>query len=375
MASGEALPDSLSTGRILAKLGELEASIQSDADPTISEILLSELQTMRKILRAHAKNTAAQFPSGSDREKSLKTNRWLDWMPRFGGGRTPNRRRRQPHESSDTNKDPARSQIEVFLLGFFQVYQDDRLIDRWPNGKGRQIFKYLILKRKARVHKEVLMDLFWPSLSVKAARNNLNVNICGLRRRLPLPNEGSSHIVYEADCYFINPHLDIWVDTEAFDVAFERGRVSRHDGQPNSAVEAFEEVVDLYNGELLTEDRYDEWIEPVRTTYADRYLAALAYLQSHYMEAHNFERAIEICRKLIAADPSDEIALACLMACYQQTGKRHLAIREHHRFVERLDREYDLHPSPTVRGILVDVKCGRPVAWAEIARRCSASFD
>ena len=242
------------------------------------------------------------------------------------------------------------------MLGKFSAYQDNQLIKHWPNCKSKQLFKYLVLHRGVPTHKEVLMDLFWPNLSEKSARNNLNVSICGLRNNLPRPLSGKPHIIYQSDCYFINPEIDIWVDVEMFDNAISKAGKECRSKSTTNAISAYKDATEFYQGELLAEDRYDEWIQPVRQKYRESNLSALRYLRGQYTEIDDYDAVITTCLKVITSDPLEEETLSCLMKCYSKVGKRHLAVLVYHEYEQQLLNDLDLTPSREMRQLLFDIK-------------------
>ena len=79
---------------------------------------------------------------------------------------------------------PAAPTLAVHLLGRFRVSLDGVAVDDWPSGRGRSLFKYLLLHRGLSPQREVLMEVFWPDSPPAAARNSLNVAVHGLRRAL-----------------------------------------------------------------------------------------------------------------------------------------------------------------------------------------------
>src|SRR5215468_5729462 len=86
----------------------------------------------------------------------------------------------------------AQAEVSVHLLGPMSVVIDDVPIDEWSSARIRSLFGYLMTHRKPWPAREVLMEVFWPESSPKAARNSLNVAIHGLRRVLGRPRTSQS---------------------------------------------------------------------------------------------------------------------------------------------------------------------------------------
>lgn len=244
---------------------------------------------------------------------------------------------------------PNSSTLLVYCLGPFQVYQDDHAIENWPNGKGKSIFKYLVTHRDRPIGKEVLMDLFWPNAEAPAARNNLNVAIYGLRQAISKANPCQSHVLFRDDCYLLNPDLDIWADYEEFTRNIRQARALDEDGQQSLAMSYYRTAEALYQGEFLEEDRYEDWLMPLRQSLQDDYLCLLDRLYRYHFDQQSFDVCTTVCSKMLAIDRCHERAHRRLMRCYSKQGQPYLALRQFQSCKSALARELDVMPSnPTL---------------------------
>jgi DNA-binding SARP family transcriptional activator len=235
--------------------------------------------------------------------------------------------------------------LVVYCLGPFRVYQDDHPVDDWPSNKGKAIFKYLIAHRKRPVVKEVLMELFWPGAHPDAARNNLNVAIYGLRQALRKACPSFSHVLFQDDCYLLNPDLQIWVDVEEFTERYRTAREIEKRGDQVAAMREYHVTEDLYTGEFLEEDRYEDWIFPRRQRLQDDYLSLLDHLSRYHLDREDETACAIVCRKMLAVDPCREEAHRRLMRCYSRQGQHYLALRQYHLCVEALKEELGVLPA------------------------------
>src|SRR5262249_55785786 len=106
---------------------------------------------------------------------------------------------------------PPAPTLTVHLLGPLRVTLADRPIESWPSGRGRAVFKYLLMHRDQPMQRDVLMDRFWPDATPEAARNNLNVALYGLRQALKMACD-MPIVLFQEGAYRLNPQLNIWVD-------------------------------------------------------------------------------------------------------------------------------------------------------------------
>lgn len=144
----------------------------------------------------------------------------------------------------------AQAEVSVHLLGPMSVVIDDIPIEEWSSARIRSLFGYLLTHRQPWPAREVLMEVFWPEKSPKAARNSLNVAIHGLRRVLSEAKDVPV-IVFSGGTYRLHPDVRLWLDLEEFDKLVERGRLHEDVGETDQATAAYEFAAGLYRGEFL----------------------------------------------------------------------------------------------------------------------------
>jgi DNA-binding SARP family transcriptional activator len=179
--------------------------------------------------------------------------------------------------------------VRVWLLGGFRVSVGSRTIgdDRWQRRKAAALVKLLALAPGHRMHREHLMDLLWPRLGREAAANNLHRNLYVARRNIePDPLTGSRCLNLRGEQLVLWPERDLWVDVAAFEQAAEAARFSQDPA-------AYRAAIDLYAGELLPEDRYEEWTEEHRRRLREIYLSLLLRLAHLREEREDHDGAAE----------------------------------------------------------------------------------
>src|SRR5262249_19595215 len=169
--------------------------------------------------------------------KSKRTGRLADRVRR--GARC---RQLQPRRGGDL---ASLADVSIKLIGGFAVFSDGEPLAevRWRLRKGRPLGKLLALAPGHRLHREQLMDALWPDSDPAAAANNLNQVVHAARRVL-----GAEMI--ELSDQLLTLHAEVDVDD------FERAAGhARRTGSPP----AYRAALSLYAGELLPENRYDDW--------------------------------------------------------------------------------------------------------------------
>ena len=251
--------------------------------------------------------------------------------------------------------------VEIYLLGPFRVFANDRAIEDWPNGKGKAIFKYLATHRGQPVPREVLMGVFWPDADQHAARNNLNVALYGLRKVLAPADPGFSFVLFRRGCYALNPGLRVWVDAEAFEACVHQAQSIERQRGMAAAVAEYRVARATYHSALLVDDRYEGWLIPQRQSLQERYLKVLGRLGAHYFAEQDFEACAAMTGKMLEVDNCNEEAHRLLMRCHSRMGHTHLALRQYHFCVDALARELNLIPSPQTVALFQQIRHREPV--------------
>ena len=147
------------------------------------------------------------------------------------------------------------SNVSVSLLGGFGAAVDGVSVPEmaWRLKKARELVKLLALAPGHRLHREQVMDVLWRDRAPAAAANNLHQAVYVARRAL-----GESAIVVREESL----HLAADVDVDQFERAAAE---ARHTGTPA----AYRAALALYRGELLPENRYDDWAEERRAELAE----------------------------------------------------------------------------------------------------------
>ena len=263
---------------------------------------------------------------------------------------TPERRDSTPARSSHPTE---AGDVRVWLLGGFEVSVGSRVIreDGWRLRKAASLVKLLALAPNHRLHREQIMDLLWQDLTPRAAANNLHQALHVARRTLEPEAATHRHLSTEGQSLALYPNGGLWVDTEAFE---EAAQEARRDGD----IAAYRAALDLYAGDLLPGDRYEDWTESRRRELRATYSALLFELASLYEGRGDHGLAIEALLKAVSSEPTHEEAHAGLMRLYARTGQRHRVLRQYEQLRETLRRELGAAPHEATRRIHQEILAG-----------------
>ncbi|MFQ3633102.1 AfsR/SARP family transcriptional regulator [Roseiflexus sp.] len=237
------------------------------------------------------------------------------------------------------------TELTVYTFGTLRVYRNDVLVDQWEGVRSRSLFRFLIAHRQAPIAKERLATLFWPDSEPELARRSLHQAVYCLRQTFKRVMGDIPVVLFVNDCYLLSPDLLLWVDSDAFEEAIATARSAWSCGDIERAIQAYGRAIDLYQGDYMAEERYEDWAEERRIVFQSAYLEALHQLARAYQERKDYPTAIMLSQRALAVDTCDEDAHRVLIGCYAAQGLRRLAIRQYQVCVTALRSQLGLSPS------------------------------
>ena len=225
------------------------------------------------------------------------------------------------------NTDPVR----VWLFGGFRVSVGSREIreDDWSRRKSAGLIKLLALAPDHRMHRERAAELLWPGWDSKQSLNNLNRELYAARKILQ-PHDPETYLCLRNKRLNLCPNGAVWVDAAAFEAAAANARRINNPA-------AYEMALNLYTGELLPQDLYEEWIENHRTKLREMHVQLLVELAALYEKLGQPYPAIEKLERAVYEAPADEPAHEALIRLYTGIGRRWKAFEKYESLRESLE--------------------------------------
>ncbi len=248
--------------------------------------------------------------------------------------------------------------LHVTVLGDFALRRGDQLIpdSAWGSRKAQTLFKYLLQHVGAPVHREELINLFWPeTLNDVAARDkargNLNQLVSWVRQTLEpyLPAYfPSRYLSRDKELYQLELPEGSWVDAQRFQEVVVRAERARQAGDVNAMLAHFDEGAVLYQGDYLAEHRFEDWCIKRRERLRLLAIRCFYELAKAYLERDRLETAISHARRLLELEPWHENGCAVLVRALTGSGQIEEARRACKECRERLKRELDVVDSPAL---------------------------
>jgi len=188
------------------------------------------------------------------------------------------------------------------------------------------LLKYLFLNRhKGPVLKDVLLELLWPEVPPAQADLNFRVTLSLLRKTLSLNHKGWNdfpNLMRKEGGYQLLLGKEGWSDVDEFN---NQINLAQYKEKKHGSEEAFQHYLNaenLYQGDFLAENLYDDWCYFEREYLRNQYLHVLTRILDYHQDKNNLNEAIQYCYKILKVDPYHESTFRKLMQYHFQLGNR-----------------------------------------------------
>jgi predicted ATPase/DNA-binding SARP family transcriptional activator len=248
--------------------------------------------------------------------------------------------------------------LGIQLLGAFAVRVGGWRVpeDAWRLRRAKSLIKLLALAPERRVHREQVTELLWPGR--EPTGNSLHQVLYTARRAVATDDRAGDRLVLRDDVVALVGE-GICVDVDAFERAAAAARQ-----RPN--VESYRVALELYAGELLPEDRYEDWTATRRESLRETRLGLLVALAETHADAADSAAAIEALQRAVVEDPLHEAAHRGLMRLFAGDGRRQQALAQYQQLREALRRALESDPDPVTRRLYREILASQHEPQPEI---------
>lgn len=238
--------------------------------------------------------------------------------------------------------------LHIHSLGHFRVMRAGKLCLQ-ESGRARKVntlFKYLLAHHGRTVHTGEVFEIIWPDEDEKVAAIDLRSLLYQLRKLLGSEVHGGATIHHTATSLGLHLGSGDWWDVQEF-TAWMREAAHLHKvGDTACAIQAYEEAIELYQGDFLCDDRYVEWATPLRDRLREQWLKALTAAAALHAERGEDEAQEAALRTLLRVDPYREHNLRMLMELLAAQGRGAEALLLYRTTRDLLMAELNAHPDP-----------------------------
>jgi ATP/maltotriose-dependent transcriptional regulator MalT/DNA-binding SARP family transcriptional activator len=232
-----------------------------------------------------------------------------------------------------------RPALEFRALGGFTVVRHGEVVSvsEWQSRVARDLLKMLIANRGRPVHREVLIDRLWPDGDSDGANHRLSVALSTLRGVLDpdKAHERDRYLVADRETVALRQGV-VTVDAEQFIERATRGLALLAAGDVADGTAACRAAVELYVGDFLEDNPYDEWAEHLREDCRALFLEIALALAVRAAEEGDFDAATRHYLRVLERDAFHEPAHLGLVEAAERSGRRGEARRLYGRYVARM---------------------------------------
>lgn len=218
--------------------------------------------------------------------------------------------------------------LRIYSLGPFRIFigNEEIPLSQCKSKKGITLLRHLFFARhKGPTPKDVLLELLWPESPPAQADLNFRVTLSLLRKTLSLNRNGRSdfpNLMRKEGGYQLLLGKEGWSDVDEFN---NQINLSKYKGKKQNSQEALQHYLNaenLYQGDFLAGNLYEDWCYIEREQLKNQYLHALTMILDYYEDQHNLTEAIHYCYKILKADPYRENIFRRLMQYHFELGNR-----------------------------------------------------
>jgi len=239
-------------------------------------------------------------------------------------------------------------EVAIVALGRFAVLRSGEPVPlaAWQSRKARDLLKVLVARKGRPITREAAAEAMWPREDPEPLGNRLSVALSTIRKVLdPGRRHAADHYVV-ADSRTIALRIDhIDVDLIEFNRIADAGLELVAKGEHDAAETPLRRARQIYAGDFLEEDLYEEWAVEAREEARTRLLAILRSLARLAAGRGDDEGASQYLGQLLEREPYDEDAWLSLVAG-QLRLRRHGQARRHYAAYARRMGELDVAPVP-----------------------------
>lgn len=229
-------------------LNTIHSSLRTIQSTTPSERSIEEaISTFRAITKA---TTSLSLPSVDDLLTSSDTVHL-----------------QQPDSPPEPKRKDQTRSVDVQLLGGFRVFRHgvEITMEEWKRKKARDLFKLLAVHhRRSMTIDEIVMKLWGEDVTVESCLPTLQNAVSAIRTALEpelKPRQTSSFITFRDGSYVLDLGPEAFVDLEQFRSALTSAFADQDAGERRKLLT---QATLLYTGDLLPDDRFEQWTDFVR---------------------------------------------------------------------------------------------------------------
>ena len=238
------------------------------------------------------------------------------------------------------------SEIGLCLFGSYPVRVNGQPHHLGISGPTESLFQFLLVNIGKETRREFLAELFWRGSSPARQRSALNSAICRIKRQLE-DIEGVD-LISEGPAVFLGVAETVKVDVRELTETVHSISLSETLG--DALATKLYKALDTCDAPFL-DGVTSDWVLTERERLFNIQIRGMTILMHWLGQQRRYEDALDIGRRLLAADPARETTQCEVMWLYVLNGQRAQALRQFQEFRSWLKCELDIEPMPETRAL------------------------
>lgn len=229
---------------------------------------------------------------------------------------------------------------------------DDQIVPdgQWRLRKAQSLVKILALRSDHRINRDELIEILWPDGRLSSGVNNFHRTLHSARQTLTGEGRSQDPQLLRLSRGILDLNANGSVTTDVAEFEREAAFATRE-----ASIESLKSVISLYAGDLLPDDRYEDWAAARRDRLRDLARDVHLRLARKFAELGEYDSALEIMRRAVDFEPADESVQTELVRMYAQAGMRQESIRQFQHLRAVLRREFDDEPAPESEALYQEI--------------------
>lgn len=274
------------------------------------------------------------------------------------------------NENKSSAPSPERT-LKIFTLGRFALATGGRrlAVEKWQRKQAVSLLKNLVANLGHAVHREAMVEYLWPEVEESQGWERLKVTVYFLRQQLRAAGMEENVVATTGKAYVLRREA-VWLDADVFQNLVAEGGVPQRLKRWDEALRCYQEAQQLYRGDYMEEDVYDDTFAIQRERLREIYLEMLAGMAECHAECGRYAEAAQVCRDALVHDPCREGVHRSLMSHLVRLGRTDAAIAQYHQCERVLARELQVEPMPVTQRLYRQIlEQEAPAPVAKIAKR------
>lgn len=213
-------------------------------------------------------------------------------------------------------------------------HSNEPFLVKWRTAKVRGVFSFLLHSHGKYITKDLLVELFWPSVPLEKAFSQLYSAIYQIRKSL------TAHQIPITITNIDNGYI-LELNNTVYDVDLFEQNLHKLPKLTEDTLDIHLELIDLYSGDLFYKEDYT-WAESSRERLRMMLIKLIRTVCDFYEDNDNFKDAIALYLHLQSLYPYYENSYLKLVKLYKEIGNFNDAKSQYNQLANMLKSEYSL---------------------------------